>query len=186
MTQPPACDAANLAAYRCRLPDCAATANASRWAQSRLSSSSHLPAIVVLEMGKAGDVAARPRQSSRQSRCRPDRYDREHYRNGAVSLQQRHRGRCAGEDDIGRERSQFRRKSLASIGIERPPSGNRSCRLRPSIQPSFCKPLPKRRRHAPVLRVARRCRRRTPITRHRSAAARAPRAATPPPRRRAA
>ena len=78
------------------------------------------PAHAVFETGEPGGVAARPRQARRRSRRRPDRRQREHDRHGAGRLQQR-RHSCewpvAAQDDVGRERGQFRRVSAKCGGI---------------------------------------------------------------------
>ena len=109
----------------------------------------------------------------------------EHDRHGAGRLQQRPHDRAAGgQDDVRRERDQFRRVSANTLGIAPAPAVS-ICTLRPSIQPNCCSPagtpqcgpgLPDRPRpaheHADAPHSAR-------------AAARAPRAATPPPYRQA-
>ncbi len=108
--------------------------------------------------------------------------DREHDRHGAGRLQQRPHGRGAmGQDDVGRERGQFRRVSANLGGIGSWPSGCRSARCGRWSSPTAPAPAGTPRRgpeipHRPRLRAgARRCAARA------RAAARARRAATSPP-----
>jgi hypothetical protein len=72
----------------------------------------------VFKLGKAGDVAAGPGQALDEARA--DRVDalREHDRDGAGRLHHRYQGEVAGrEDDVGRERDQFRRVFATAVGI---------------------------------------------------------------------
>ncbi len=63
--------------------------------------------------------------------------DREHDRHGAGRLQQRPHGRGAmGQDDVRRERGQFRRVSANVGGIGRRPSAMSIRTLRPMVQPN--------------------------------------------------
>ena len=82
------------------------------------------PAQAVFEIHEAGGVAARPRQTVDEAGA--DRIDdgREHDRYGASRLQQRPHGRGGmGQDDVGRERGQFRRVPANLGGIGRGPAG---------------------------------------------------------------
>ena len=73
---------------------------------------------------ETGGVAARPRQAVDVAGGDRIGDDREHDRHGAGRLQQRPHGRGAmGQDDVGRERGQFRRVSANFAGIGRGPAG---------------------------------------------------------------
>ena len=109
-----------------------------------LSSSSHF-ALIRIRNDKAGNVAARPRQALNEAGA--DRIDdlHEHDRHGAGRLQQRLHGRSAGgQDDVRRERNQFRRM-FANRSASPRPSGYRSARCghRPAqlLQPLHGTPL---------------------------------------------
>ena len=81
-------------------------------------------AQAVFVVHETGGVAARPRQAVDEAG--PDRIDdgREHDRHGAGRLQQRPHGRGGmGQDDVGRERGQFRRVLANLGGIGRGPAG---------------------------------------------------------------
>ena len=89
-----------------------------------LSSSSHFPLNAVFESHETGGVAARPRQAVDEAGADRIDDDREHDRHGAGRLQQRPHGRGAmGQDDVRRERDQFRRVSANVGGIGRGPAG---------------------------------------------------------------
>jgi hypothetical protein len=80
-------------------------------------------AHAVFEQGESGGIAARPRQAVDEAGA--DRIDdgREHDRYGAGRLQQRPHGRGGmGQDDVGRERGQFRRVPANLGNIGRSPS----------------------------------------------------------------
>ena len=83
------------------------------------------PADAVFEIHETGGVAARPRQAVDEAGA--DRIgddDREHDRHGAGRLQQRRHGRGAmGQNDVRRERDQFRRVSANVGGIGCGPAG---------------------------------------------------------------
>ena len=82
------------------------------------------PADAVFEMHEPGGVAARPRQALDEAGADRIGDDREHDRHGAGRLQQRPHGRGAmGQDDVRRERGQFRRVSANLGGIGRGPAG---------------------------------------------------------------
>ena len=145
------------------------------------------PAHAVFESHETGGVAARPRQAVDEAGADRIGDDREHDRHGAGRLQQRPHGRGAmGQDDVGRERGQFRRVSANVGGIGSWPSGCRSARCGRWSSPIAPAPAGTPRRgpeipDRPRLRAgARRC------AASARPAARAPRAATLPPRRRAA
>ena len=73
---------------------------------------------------ETGGVAARPRQAVDEAGADRIGDDREHDRHGAGRLQQRPHGRGAmGQDDVRRERGQFRRVSANFGGIGRGPAG---------------------------------------------------------------
>ena len=81
-------------------------------------------ADAVFEIHETGGVAARPRQTVDVAGADRIEDDREHDRDGAGRLQQRPQGRRAtGQDDVGRERGQFRRLSANFGGIGRGPAG---------------------------------------------------------------
>ena len=89
---------------------------------------------------EAGGVAAWPRQALDEAGA--DRIDdtAEHDRHGAGRLQQRRHSRGAsGQDDVRRERDQFRRVSANALGIARGPAVSIRT-LRPSVQPNSCSP----------------------------------------------
>ena len=75
---------------------------------------------------EAGGVAARPRQAV--DKAGADRIDaeREHDRHGAGRLQQRPWSNAISEDDVGRERGQFRRVSANFCSVRRPAESIRS------------------------------------------------------------
>ena len=82
------------------------------------------PAQAVFERHETGGVAARPRQAVDEAGADRIADDREHDRHGAGRLQQRPHGRGAmGQNDVGRERGQFRRVSANFGGIGRGPAG---------------------------------------------------------------
>ncbi len=82
------------------------------------------PAHAVFERHETGGVAARPRQAVDEAGGDRIGDDREHDRHGAGRLQQRPHGRGAmGQDDVRRERGQFRRVSANFGGIGRGPAG---------------------------------------------------------------
>jgi hypothetical protein len=79
----------------------------------------------VFKLGKAGNVATGPCQAFDEARA--DRVDDlyEHDWNGAGRLHQRRHNAGAGhQDDVGRERNQFRRISANLIGLTRGPLPN--------------------------------------------------------------
>ena len=89
-----------------------------------LSSSSHFPLMLYSNSHETGGVAARPRQAVDEAGADRIGDDREHDRHGAGRLQQRPHGRGAmGQDDVRRERGQFRRVSANVGGIGRGPAG---------------------------------------------------------------
>ena len=91
--------------------------------------------------------------------------------------------RAMGQDDVRRERDQFRRVSANVVGIGSRPSGCRSARCGRSVQPNCCQPLQERRDAGLQFRIVRGCGQEHADAPHRARpAARAPRAATPPPR----
>ena len=99
------------------------------------------PAHAVFERGEAGGVAARPRQALDEAGA--DRIGdwHEHDRHGAGRLLQRPHGRAAsGQDDVRRERDQFRRVFANAVGIARAPADSRSARCGRSVQPNSCSP----------------------------------------------
>ena len=99
------------------------------------------PAQAVFELHKAGGVAARPRQAIDEAGADRIGDDREHDRHGAGRLQQRRHGRGAsGQDDVRRERDQFRRVFASVVGICRAPQRMSIRTLRPSVQPNCCSP----------------------------------------------
>jgi hypothetical protein len=74
------------------------------------------PAQGVFKLQKSSGVAARPRQAVNEAGADRIASNREHDRHGAGRLQQRSHGRGAmGQDDVRRERGQFRRVS-ANVG----------------------------------------------------------------------
>ena len=76
------------------------------------------------ETNKACGVAARPRQAVDEAGADRIDDDREHDRHRAGRLQHRSHGRSArGQNDVGRERGQFRRVSANIRGIGRGPAG---------------------------------------------------------------
>ena len=135
----------------------------------------------------AGDVAARPREAVDEAGA--DRI-------GASHEHDRHRCGCrlcsgadvaAVADDERPARAQpIPPRACECARHRRRPNGCRSRTLRPSAQPNSRRPLQKRREAGLSVRTVRSPAMSTPTRRIRSAAARAPRAATPPPRRRAA
>ena len=89
-----------------------------------LSSSSHFPLMLYSNSHETGGVAARPRQAVDEAGADRIGDDREHDRHGAGRLQQRPHGRGAmGQDDVRRERDQFRRVPANLGGIGRGPAG---------------------------------------------------------------
>ena len=82
------------------------------------------PADAVFEIHEPGGVAARPRQAVDEAGADRIDDDREHDRHGAGRLQQRPHGRGGrGQDDVRRERGQFRRVPANLGGIGRGPAG---------------------------------------------------------------
>ena len=81
------------------------------------------PAQAVFESHETGGVAARPRQAVDEAGADRIDDDREHDRHRAGRLQQRPHGRAMGQDDVRRERDQFRRVSANFGGIGRGPAG---------------------------------------------------------------
>ena len=80
-------------------------------------------ADAVFELREPGDVAARPRQARDEAGA--DRIDdlHEHDRHGAGRLlQRRHDRDAAGQDDVRRERDQFRRVSCECARDRRSPA----------------------------------------------------------------
>ena len=89
-----------------------------------LSSSSHFPLRLYSNDHETGGVAARPRQAVDEAGADRIGDDREHDRHRAGRLQQRPHGRGAvGQDDVRRERGQFRRVFANLGGIGRGPAG---------------------------------------------------------------
>jgi hypothetical protein len=81
-------------------------------------------ADAVLVPGKSGDVAPWPRQACDKPGA--DRIDgqREYNRHGAARLEQRAHARpTRGQDDVRRQRDQFRRLPAHAVGIARGPTG---------------------------------------------------------------
>ena len=75
------------------------------------------PAQAEFERHESGGVAARPRQAVDEAGAHWIDDDREHDRHGASRLEQRPHGRGAlGQNDIRRERDQFRRVSAKVDG----------------------------------------------------------------------
>ena len=88
-----------------------------------LSSSSLFPLMLYSDSHETGDVAAWSRQAVDEAGADRIADDREHDRHGAGRLQQRPHGRAAmGQDDVRRERGQFRRVSANFGGIGRGPA----------------------------------------------------------------
>src|SRR5262245_61697995 len=78
----------------------------------------------VLELHKAGDVAARPCQARDQAGADRIGGTRKHNRHGSGCLQQRLHRRCAaGHDDVGRKRHQFRRTLAKIVRLDGGPVG---------------------------------------------------------------
>src|SRR5262245_40583682 len=78
----------------------------------------------VLELHKAGDVAARPCQARDHPGADRIGGTRKHNRHGSGCLQQRLHRRCAaGHDDVGRERHQFRRALAKIVRLDGGPVG---------------------------------------------------------------
>src|SRR5262245_3017122 len=78
----------------------------------------------VLELHKAGDVAARSCQARDQAGADRIGGTRKHNRHGSGCLQQRLYRRCAaGYDDVGRERYQFRRTLAKIVRLDGGPVG---------------------------------------------------------------
>src|SRR5262245_27401312 len=78
----------------------------------------------VLELHKAGDVAARPCQARDQAGADRIGGTCKHNRHGSGCLQQRLHRRCAaGHDDVGRERHQFRRTLAKIVRLDGGPVG---------------------------------------------------------------
>ena len=81
------------------------------------------PAHAVFDIHETGGVAARPRQAVDEAGADRIGDNREHDRHGAGRLQQRPHGRGAvGQDDVRRERGQFRCVSANFGGIGRGPA----------------------------------------------------------------
>ena len=98
-------------------------------------------AHAVFELSEAGRVAARPRQALDEAGA--DRIGdlHEHDRHGAGRLLQWPDGRAAnGQDDVRRERDQFRRVSANCVGIAGAPADSRSAHCGRSVQPNSCSP----------------------------------------------
>src|SRR5215471_1376958 len=82
-----------------------------------------LRADTVFECGKTGDVAARPRQALDEPGAHWIRSLREYDRHGPGRLQQRRYDRAStSQDDVRRERGQFRRVPTNALGIARAPA----------------------------------------------------------------
>jgi hypothetical protein len=82
------------------------------------------PADAVFESHETRGVAARPRQAVDEAAADRIDDDREHDRHGAGRLQQRpHWSGAMGQDDVRRERGQFRRVSANLGGIGAGPAG---------------------------------------------------------------
>ncbi|HEY5130994.1 MAG TPA: hypothetical protein VIJ35_27510 [Bradyrhizobium sp.] len=82
------------------------------------------PADAVFESHETRGVAARPRQAADEAAADRIDDDREHDRHGAGRLQQRpHWSGAMGQDDVRRERGQFRRVSANLGGIGAGPAG---------------------------------------------------------------
>ena len=149
-----------------------------------LSSSSHFPLMRYLEAGKTGDVAARPRQAfdepsptgsaTRTNTIGMVRVCRSNASAAAVATMTS--GASATNSAAHRRNGRDRRR----------PADTRSGYCGPRSSPARCKPCSKRRDALAPIRIvvsepaARRC------AAYARPAARAPQAATPPPRRRAA
>ncbi len=82
------------------------------------------PAHAVFEQAETSGVAARPRQALDDSQRRPDRLIATNTIGiGAVGLQQLPQAPAAsGQDDVGRERDQFRHAFANALGIARGPA----------------------------------------------------------------
>ena len=79
--------------------------------------------MVIFEQDEAGRVAARPRQAVDEAGADRIGDNHEHDRHSAGRLQQRPYGRAAmGQDDVRRERDQFRRVSANALGVARRPN----------------------------------------------------------------
>jgi hypothetical protein len=73
---------------------------------------------------KPSDIAAGPRQAFNEAATDRITSHREHDRHGAGRLQQRPHSRSAvGQDDVGRERNQFRRVPANVVSIRASPAG---------------------------------------------------------------
>jgi hypothetical protein len=80
-------------------------------------------AHAVFEQHEAGDIAAGPRQVVDEARADRIGDVGEHDRDGAGNpLKCRHALRATGQDDIRRERDQFRRIFAFQLDIIRPPA----------------------------------------------------------------
>ena len=81
------------------------------------------PAHPVFEHRKPGRVAARPRQARDKAGADWVGDIHEHHGHGMSRLLQRHHARSGiGQDNVGRERNQFRRISAKAAGIVRGPA----------------------------------------------------------------
>ena len=112
-----------------------------------LSSSSHFPPMLYSKVGEAGGVAARPRQALDEAgadRIGDDARTRS-ARCGSPAAMAATVGAASGEDDVRRERDQFRRVSANARRHRSRPSGSRSARCGRSVQPNCCSPCTKRR-----------------------------------------
>ena len=86
-------------------------------------------ADAVFEHSKAGGVAARPRQAVDEAGADRVGDTHEHDRHSAGRLlQQPQPWRASGQDDVGRERDQFRRVLANALASSPAPSGSRSAR----------------------------------------------------------
>jgi hypothetical protein len=82
------------------------------------------PAHAVFDSHETGGVAARPRHAVDEAGADRIADDREHDWHRAGFPQQRPHGRAAiGQDDVRRERGQFRRVPANVVGIGRGPAG---------------------------------------------------------------
>ena len=106
-----------------------------------LSSSSHFP--LMLNSNEVNPVALPPGRARLSTQPPPTgSIDvHEHDRHGAARLLQRaHDRRHSGQDDIRRERNQFRRVSAKALEHRRRPSGSRSARCGRRSSPVACSP----------------------------------------------
>ena len=127
------------------------------------------PAHAELIGEKAGGVATRPRQARDEAGAHRVDDIREHDRHGArLPLQRRHRRGAGGENDVRRERDQFRRVSAGAVGIARAPAVV-DLHVAADSPTQFLQPLCKSRKAALPLRIVQACIMSTPMRRMRSA-----------------